>query len=140
LDQAPLILGRKQKHESPCQDTIESSIKQFRILDGFASNGCVWEIASEYLDERWCGINAIDSKSFGHQNLSNGKAGPTAKINNSGPAWQRFGPVADPLYPDRRRPSAYKLGSDAFITVRSIYHVVTISKRVRAIHAAALPY
>src|SRR5262249_27183817 len=107
---------------------------------GFASNWRVWKIASECLDERWRGINAVDSKPFGHQNLSNGKAGPTTKINNSGPAWQRPGPVADPLHPDSRRSSAYKLGSDALISVRSIYHVVTMSKRVRAIHAAALPY
>jgi hypothetical protein len=128
LNQASLILWRKHKHESPCQDTIESSIEKLRILDGFASDGSVWEIASECLDERSCGINAIDAKSFGHQSLGNGNAGPAAKINNSGPAWQRFSPVADPLHPDNRRSSAYKRGCDALISVRSIHHAATISK------------
>jgi hypothetical protein len=137
LDQAPLVLGRKQKHESPRQDTIESSIKKFRILDGFASNGRVWKIASECLGEGRRGINAIDSKSFGHQNLGNGKAGPTAKIDNSGPAWQRLGPVANPLYPDRLGSSAYKLGSGALISIRSIYHVVTMSKPTKFTTIAA---
>jgi hypothetical protein len=75
-DQASLIFGTKQKHESPCQDAIESSIKKSRILNGFANHGCVWEIALECLDEGWCCINAKDMKAFGDQNLGDGETGP----------------------------------------------------------------
>jgi hypothetical protein len=132
-DQAPLIVWRKQKHQSPGQDSIKRSIEKSRILDGFTRNGRVWEIAAESFDERRRRIDAIDFKSFRHQNRGNGNAGPTAKVNNGSPARQRPGPVAHPRYPDRRRSSAYKLGSDAFISVRSIQHVNTIAKRVHAV-------
>ena len=80
------------------------------------------EVASECLDERWCCVNAKHLKSFGHKNLSNGRTRPTAKIDDSGPAWQRFGPVADHLHPDTSRAGAtgttcQKLGSDPLVSV-----------------------
>jgi hypothetical protein len=73
-----LVLGRKQEHESPRQDAIESAIEESRILDGFANDGRVREIASECLDERGCCINSKRAEPFGNQNLGNGKTGPAA--------------------------------------------------------------
>ncbi len=78
LDQAALIFGRKQEHEPPRQDTIDSSIKESRLLNRFASHGGVGEIAPECLDERWCGIDAKDIQALGDQNLGNGETGPAA--------------------------------------------------------------
>jgi hypothetical protein len=82
-----LVLGRKQEHESPRQDTIESAIEESRILDGFANDGCVREIALESLDERWCCINSKRAKAFGDQNLGNRKTGPAAQVDDGGSGW-----------------------------------------------------
>jgi len=119
--QLPLIFGRKQEHEPPCEDTIESSIKKLRILDGFANHRDVWKIASECLDERWGCINAKDGKPFGDQNLGDGGTGPAAQINNSGPAWERSSPLPHDIHADARKTATatagQKLRRDTFISI-----------------------
>src|SRR5581483_2922652 len=119
--QLPLIFGRKQEHEHPCEDPIERSTKKWRILDGFASHRDAWKIASECLDESWGCINAKDGQPFGDQNLSDGETGSAAQIKNSGPAWERSSPLSHKTHADARKTATatagQKLRCDTFISI-----------------------
>lgn len=139
MDQAPLILRRKQEDESPCKDSIESSIEEPRILDGFASHGDVGEIAPECRDERCRRINAEDVKSFARQHLSDGKARPAPQVNDRSSARQRSGPLPYLIHADAGKTAAAATGQellgDTFVSARSIHHGFIISRRARSLRA-----
>jgi hypothetical protein len=86
LDEAMLIFSRETEYQPPCQDSIEGSIKQSRLLNGFAKDGCSGQVALECRDEGWCGIDREDMKSFVGQNRSEGKTRPATQINDAAAA------------------------------------------------------
>jgi len=73
-----LIFSLEKEHQPPCQDSIEGSIKQSRLLNRFASDRCAGQVALECRDKGWCGIYPEDMKSFLDQDRRDGKAGPAA--------------------------------------------------------------
>jgi hypothetical protein len=73
-----LIFSLEKEHQPPCQDSIEGSIKQSRLLNGFANDGCARQVALECRDKGWCRIYTEDMKSFVDQYRRDGQAGPAA--------------------------------------------------------------
>ena len=68
----------EKEHQPPCQDSIEGSIKQSRLLNGFANDGCAGQVALECRDKGWCCIYPEDLKSFVNQYRRDGKAASAA--------------------------------------------------------------
>lgn len=81
-----LISRLEKEHQTPCQDSIEGSIKQSRLLNGFAKDGCARQVAFECRDKGWRRIDPEDLKSSVDQYRRYGKARPTAEINYAAPA------------------------------------------------------
>ena len=72
-----LIFRLEKEHQPPCQDGIEGSIEESRLLNGFANDGS-GQVALECRDKGWCCIYPEDVKSFVNQYRRDGKAGPAA--------------------------------------------------------------
>lgn len=83
-DQALLVFSTKQEDKTPCQNSIECSIKKTRILNGFTNYRCIRKSVSERLDESWCSIDAKNIQTFGDQNLGDGETGTAAQVDDSG--------------------------------------------------------
>jgi hypothetical protein len=73
-----LIFSLEKEHQAPCQDGIKGSIKESRLLNGFANDGCAGQVALECRDKGRCCIYPEDLKSFVDQHRRDGKAGPAA--------------------------------------------------------------
>jgi len=86
-----LIFRSEQEHQPPGQDSIEGSIKESRLLNGFANDGCAGQVALECRDKGWCCIYPEDVKSFINQCRRDGKAGPAAEINDAAATQQSSG-------------------------------------------------
>jgi hypothetical protein len=78
-----LIFSLEKEHQPPRQDSIEGSIKQFRLLNRFANDGCAGQVVLERRDKGWCCIYSEDMKSFVNQYRRDGKTGPAAQINDA---------------------------------------------------------
>src|SRR5919108_5224115 len=100
-----LIFSLEKEHQPNSQDSIEGSIKQSRLLNGFANDGCARQVALECRNKRWCCIHPEDLKSFVDQHHRKGKAGAAAQINNAAAARQGFRPLPYFLHADCDRPS-----------------------------------
>ena len=100
-----LIFRLEKEHQPPCQDSIEGSIKESRLLNRFTKDGCAGQVALECRNKRWCCIHPEDLMSFLHQYHGEGKARPATQIKNAAAAPQCFGPPPHFLHADGNRPS-----------------------------------
>ena len=78
-----LILSLEKEHQPPRQDCVEGSIKQSRLLNGLAKDGCAGQVPLECRDKGWRGIYPEDLKPFVDQYHRDGKAGPATQINDA---------------------------------------------------------
>lgn len=73
-----LIFRFEKKNQPDCQDGIEGSIKESRLLNRFAKDECAGKVALECRDERWRRMYTEDIQSFLDQYRRDGKAWPAA--------------------------------------------------------------
>ena len=78
-----LIFSLEKEHQGNCQDSIEGAIKQSGLLNGFANDGCAWQVAFECGDKGRRCIYPEDMKSFVDLYCGDGEAGPAAQINDA---------------------------------------------------------
>src|SRR5580658_9523578 len=134
-----LIFGLEKERQPPCQDSIEGSIKESRLLNGFANDGCAGQVALECHDKGWCCIYPEDMKSFVNQHRRGGKAGPATEINDGGAAQERSRPLSHLPYANSRRPTSTgttrkKFFRDCFVSIGSIHLLMVASRPTQSIN------
>src|SRR5215472_19312550 len=121
-----LIFSREQEHQPPGQDAIEGAIKQSRVLNGFANDGCAGQVALGCRDKRWCRVDPEDTKSFFNEHRRDGKTGTAAQIDDASAGRQFSRPLPHLLHSDCSRSistatTCKKFLRDRFVSVGSIH-------------------
>ena len=78
-----LIFSAEKEHQSPCQDSMKASIKEPRLLNGFANDWCTGQVTLECCNKSWRPVYPIDIKPFIDQYRRDGKTGPAPQIDHA---------------------------------------------------------